>query len=85
MRTGDAGNRQGLFVAPRARIDIGTTALGKIGSAMARRAQNATHRKSDDDKANDGQTQQDHHRDGFAQGILQRTRNKRTDVAARSG
>ena len=85
VRTGDAGNRQGLFIAPRARIDIGTTTLGKIGSAIARRAQNATHRKADDDKANDGQTQQDHHRDRFTQGILQRTRNKRTDVAARGG
>ena len=85
VRAGDAGNRQGLFVAPRARIDIGTTALGKIGSAIARRAQNATHRKADDDKANDGQTQQDHHRDRFTQGILQRTRYKRTDVATRGG
>ena len=60
---------------------IGTTALGKIGRAVASRAQHATHRKADDDKTNDGQTQQDHHRDRLTQGILQRTRNKRTDVA----
>ena len=85
VRTGNAGHRQGFIVTPRARVNIGTTALGKIGRAVASRAQHATHRKADDDKTNDGQTQQDHHRDRLTQGILQRTRNKRTDVATRSG
>ena len=83
--TGNAGNRQGLIVTPRARVDVGTTALGKICRTIAGRAQHATHRKADDDKTNDGQTQQDYHRDRLTQGILQRTRNKRTDVATRSG
>ena len=81
VRTGNAGHRQSFVVTPRTRVDIGTTALGKIGRTVAGRAQNATHRKADDDKADDGQTQQDHHRDRLTQGILQRTRNKRTDVA----
>ena len=85
VRTGNAGHRQGFVVTPRTRVDVGTTALGKIGRTVAGRAQNATHRKADDDKANDGQTQQDHHRDRLTQGILQRTRNKRTDVATRGG
>ena len=85
MRTGDARHRQGLIVTPRTGVDIGTTALGKIGRTVASRAQHATHRKADDDKTNDGQTQQDHHRDRLTQGILQRTRNKRTDVATRGG
>ena len=85
VRTGNAGHRQGFVVTPRARVNIGTTALGKIGRAVASRAQHATHRKADDDKTNDGQTQQDHHRDRLTQGILQRTRNKRTDVATRGG
>ena len=85
VRTGNAGHRQGFVVTPRTRVNIGTTALGKIGRAVASRAQHATHRKADDDKTNDGQTQQDHHRDRLTQGILQRTRNKRTDVATRGG
>ena len=85
VRTGNAGHRQGFVVTPRARVNIGTTALGKIGRTVASRAQHATHRKADDDKTNDGQTQQDHHRDRLTQGILQRTRNKRTDVATRGG
>ena len=85
VRTGNAGHRQGFVVTPRARVDVGTTALGKIGRTVASRAQNAAHRKADDDKTNDGQTQQDHHRDRLTQGILQRTRNKRTDVATRGG
>ena len=85
VRTGNAGHRQGFVVTPRARVNIGTTALGKIGRTIAGRAQHATHRKANDDKTNDGQTQQDHHRDRLTQGILQRTRNKRTDVATRGG
>ena len=85
VRTGNAGHRQGFVVTPRARVDVGTTALGKIGRTVASRAQNAAHRKADDDKTNDGQAQQDHHRDRLTQGILQRTRNKRTDVATRGG
>ena len=85
VRTGNAGHRQGFVVTPRARVDVGTTALGKIGRTVASRAQHATHRKADDDKTNDGQTQQDHHRDRLTQCILQRTRNKRTDVATRGG
>ena len=85
VRTGNAGHRQGFVVTPRTRVDVGTTALGKIGRTVAGRAQNAAHRKTDDDKANDGQTQQDHHCDRLTQGILQRTRNKRTDVATRGG
>ena len=85
VRTGNAGHRQGFVVTPRTRVDIGTTTLGKIGRTVAGRAQNAAHRKANDDKANDGQTQQDHHRDRLTQGILQRTRNKRTDVTTRGG
>ena len=85
VRTDNAGHRQGFVVTPRTRVDVGTTALGKIGRTVAGRAQNAAHRKADDDKANDGQTQQDHHRDRLTQGILQRARNKRTDVATRGG
>ena len=83
VRTGNAGHRQGFVVTPRTRVDVGTTALGKISRTVASRAQNAAHRKADDDKANDGQTQQDYHRDRLTQGILQRTRNKRTDEATR--
>ena len=85
VRTGNAGHRQGFVVTPRAGVDIGTTALGKIGSAIACGAQNATHRKADDDQAHDDKAQQDYHRDRLTQGILQRTRNKRTDVATRGG
>ena len=85
VRTGDAGHRQGFIVTPRARVNIGTTALGKICRTIAGRAQHAAHRKANDDKAHDGKAQQDYHRDGLTQGILQRTRNKRTDVATRSG
>ena len=85
VRTGDAGNRQGLFVAPRARVDIGTTALGKIGSAIACGAQNAAHRKADNDQANDDKPQQDNHGDRFAQGVLQGTCDKGANVAARRG
>ena len=75
VRTGNTGHRQGFVVTPRAGVNIGTTALGKIGRTVASRAQHATHRKADDDKTNDGQTQQDHQRDRLTQGILQRTRN----------
>ena len=85
MRTGNAGHRQGLIVTPRARVNIGTTALGKICRTIAGRAQHAAHRKANDDKAHDGKAQQDYHRDRLTQGILQRTRNKRTDVATRGG
>ena len=85
VRPSNAGHRQGFVVTPRTRVDVGTTALGKIGRTVAGRAQNAAHRKADDDKADDGQTQQDHHRDRLTQGILQRARNKRTDVATRGG
>ena len=85
VRTGNTGHRQGLIVTPRARVDVGTTALGKICRTIAGRAQHTAHRKANDDKTNDGQTQQDHHRDRLTQGILQRTRNKRTDVATRGG
>ena len=85
VRTGNAGHRQSFVVTPRTRVDVGTTALGKIGRTVAGRAQNAAHRKADNDKAHDSQTQKDHHRDRLTQGILQRTRNKRTDVATRGG
>ena len=85
VRTGNAGHRQGLIVTPRTRVNIGTTALGKIGRTVASRAQNAAHRKADDDQAHNDKAQQDYHRDRLTQGILQRTRNKRTDVATRSG
>ena len=85
VRTGNAGHRQGFVVTPRAGVDIGTTALGKIGRTVASRAQNATHRKADDDQAHDDKAQQDYHRDRLTQSILQRTRNKRTDVATRGG
>ena len=85
VRTGDAGNRQGFFIAPRARIDIGTAALGKVGSMVARRAQNATHRKADNDQANDDKAQQNNHGDGFTQGVLQGTGDKGANVAARGG
>ena len=85
VRTGNAGHRQSFVVTPGARVDIGTTALGKIGRTIAGRAQYAAHRKSDDDEADDGQAQQDHHRDRLTQGILQRARNKRTDIATRGG
>ena len=85
VRTGNAGHRQGFVVTPRAGVDIGTTALGKIGRTVASRAQHATHRKADDDQAHDDKAQQDYHRDRLTQGILQRTRNKRTDVATRGG
>ena len=81
----DTRHRQGFVVTPRARVNIGTTALGKVCRTIAGRAQYAAHRKANDDKTNDGQTQQDHHRDRLTQGILQRTRNKRTDVATRGG
>ena len=79
---GDTGNRKCLIVTPGALVDIGTMALGKIGRTVAGGAQNAAHRKADDDKTDDCQTQQDHHRDGLTQGILQRTRNKRSNVPA---
>ena len=85
VRTGNAGHRQGFVVTPRTRVNIGTTALGKIGRTVASRAQHATHRKADDDQAHDDKAQQDYHRDRLTQGILQRTRNKRTDVATRGG
>ena len=85
MRTGNARHRQGFVVTPRAGVDIGTTAFGKISRTIAGRAQHTAHRKANDDKTNDGQTQQDHHRDRLTQGILQRTRNKRTNVATRGG
>ena len=85
VRTGDAGNRQGLFIAPRARIDIGTSTLGKIGSAIACGAQNATHRKADNDQTNDDKPQQDNHGDRFTQGVLQGTCDKGANVAARHG
>ena len=85
VRTGNAGYRQGFVVTPRTRVDVSTTTLGKIGRTVAGRAQNAAHRKADNDKANDGQAQQDHHCDRLTQGILQRTRNKRTDVTTRGG
>ena len=85
VRTGNAGHRQGFVVTPRTRVNIGTTALGKIGRAVASRAQNAANRKADDDQAHDDKAQQDHHRDRLTQGILQRTRNKRTNVATRGG
>ena len=85
VRTGNAGNRQGLFIAPRARVDIGTTALGKIGSAITCGAQNATHRKANDDQANDDKAQQDNHSDRFTQGVLQGTCDKGANVAARGG
>ena len=85
VRTGNAGHRQGLIVTPRTRVDVGTTALGKICRTVAGRAQNAAHRKADDDQAHDDKAQQDHHRDRLTQGILQRTRNKRTNVATRGG
>ena len=85
VRTGNAGHRQGLIVTPRTRVNIGTTALGKISRTVASRAQNAAHRKADDDQAHDDKAQQDHHRDRLTQGILQRTRNKRTNVATRGG
>ena len=82
---GNTRHRQGLIVTPRARVNIGTTTLGKIGRTIAGRAQHATHRKANDDQAHDGKAQQDYHRDRLTQGILQRTRNKRTDVATRGG
>ena len=85
VRTGNAGHRQGFVVTPRAGVDIGTTAFGKICRTIAGRAQHTAHRKANDDKTNDGQTQQDHHRDRLTQGILQRTRNKRTNVPTRHG
>ena len=85
VRAGDTGDRKGFIVTPRARVDVGTTALGKIGRTVAGRAQNAAHRKADDDKANDCQTQQNHHRDGLTQGVLQRARNECTDVPTRGG
>ena len=85
MRTGDTRHRQGLIVTPRTRVDVGTTALGKICRTVAGRAQNAAHRKANDDQAHDDKAQQDYHRDRLTQGILQRTRNKRTDVATRGG
>ena len=85
VRTGNAGHRQGFVVTPRAGVDIGTTAFGKICRTIAGRAQHTAHRKANDDKTNDDQTQQDHHRDRLTQGILQRTRNKRTNVATRHG
>ena len=85
VRTGNAGHRQSFVVTPRTRVDVGTTALGKIGRTVAGRAQNAAHRKADNDKAHDGQAQEDHHRDRLTKGILQRTRNKRADVATRGG
>ena len=85
VRTGNTGHRQGLIVTPRTRVNIGTTALGKISRTVASRAQNAAHRKADDDQAHDDKAQQDHHRDRLTQGILQRTRNKRTNVATRGG
>ena len=85
VRTGDTRHRQGLIVTPRTRVDVGTTALGKICRTVAGRAQNAAHRKANDDQAHDDKAQQDYHRDRLTQGILQRTRNKRTDVATRGG
>ena len=85
VRAGDTGNRKGLVVTPRAGVDIGAAALGKIGRTVTGGAQHTAHRKANDDKTNDGQTQQDHHRDRLTQGILQRTRNKRTNVATRGG
>ncbi len=85
VRTGNAGHRQGFVVTPRTRVNIGTTALGKIGRTVASRAQHAANRKADDDQAHDDKAQQDYHRDRLTQGILQRTRNKRTDVATRGG
>ena len=83
VRTGNAGNRQGLFIAPRAHIDIGTTALGKIGGAIACGAQNAAHRKADNDQANDDKPKQNNHGNRFTQGVLQGTCDKGANVAAR--
>ncbi len=85
MRTGGTRHRQGLIVTPRAGVDIGTTAFGKICRTIAGRAQHATHRKANDNQAHDDKAQQNYHRDRLTQGILQRTRNKRTDVATRGG
>ena len=85
VRTGNAGHRQGLIVTPRTRVNIGTTALGKIGRTVASRAQNAAHRKADDDQAHDDKPQQDNHGNRFAQGVLQGTCDKGTNVAARRG
>ena len=85
VRTGNTGHRQGFVVTPRTRVNIGTTALGKICRTVAGRAQNAAHRKANDDQAHNGKAQQDYHRDRLTQGILQRTRDKRTDVATRGG
>ena len=53
-RTGDAGNRQGLVVTPRTRVNVGTTALSKIGRAIAGGAQHTAYREADDDQAHDG-------------------------------
>ena len=85
MRMGDTRHRQGLIVTPRARVNIGTTAFGKICRTIAGGAQHAAHRKANDNQAHDDKAQQDYHRDRLTQGILQRTRNKRTDVATRGG
>ena len=85
VRTGDAGNRQGLFIAPRACIDIGTTTLGKIGGAIACGAQNTAHREADNDQANDDKSQQDNHGNRFTQGVLQGTCDKGANVSARGG
>ena len=85
VRTGNAGHRQGFVVTPRAGVDIGTTAFGKIGSAIACGAQNATHRKTDNDQTNDDKPQQDNHGDRFTQGVLQGTCDKGANVAARHG
>ena len=85
VRTGNAGHRQGFVVTPRAGVDIGTTAFGKICRTIACGAQNATHRKADNDQTNDDKPQQDNHGDRFTQGILQGTCDKGTNVAARHG
>ena len=85
MRTGDTRHRQGLIVTPRTRVNIGTTAFGKICRTIAGGAQHAAHRKANDNQAHDDKAQQDYHRNRLTQGILQRTRNKRTDVATRGG
>ena len=85
VRTGNTGDRKGFIVTPRARVDVGTTALGKIGCTVTCGAQDATHRKADDNQADDDKAQQDHHRNRLTQGILQRACDKGTDVASRAG
>ena len=85
VRTSDAGHRQGFVVTPRAGVDIGTTAFGKICRTIAGRAQHTAHRKADNDQTNDDKPQQDNHGDRFTQGVLQGTCDKGANVAARHG